>query len=146
MGHGRIVQHRAKQVEQRGVLVPGNSAQFGSASSVRAPWRRPFSSRHVLGSRRLWRAAERHVHHHLVGSHQQVVTAYLARITAAAASGEGGRTLHTLPTWAGMAWCKSVQCRRDCLSRKSAKAACAELLHEHLPEHFPEPADLVLMS
>jgi DNA (cytosine-5)-methyltransferase 1 len=22
---------------------------------------------------------------------------------------------------------------------------CADLLHEHLPEHFPEPADLVLM-
>lgn len=56
--------------------------------------------------------------------------------------------MHTLPTKARMGLVQSVQVPADALSpehREKARA-CAALLHEHMPEHFPDLAELVLMT
>jgi len=55
--------------------------------------------------------------------------------------------MHTLLTKGHMGLVQSVQVPADCLAPKHRETArrCAELLREHLPEHFAEPAELVLM-
>lgn len=83
------------------------------------------------------------------GSNQQLVTAYLVKYYSSGGQWQkADEPMHTLPTKGRMGLVQSVQVPADCLSPEHrAKARrCAELLHEHLPEHFPEPADLVLMS
>lgn len=83
------------------------------------------------------------------GSNQQLVTAYLVKYY-----GSGGQwqavdePMHTLPTKARMGLVQTVQVPADALAPEHRERAlsCAALLHEHLSEQFPEPADLVLMN
>ena len=58
-----------------------------------------------------------------------------------------GEPMHTLPTKGRMGLVQAVQVSADSLApvHRARARQCAELLHEHLPEHFPTPADLVLM-
>lgn len=82
------------------------------------------------------------------GSNQQLVTAYLVKYY-----GEGGQWqglnegMHTVPTKDRMGLVQLVQVPLDCLAPEHRRRAkqCADLLHEHLPEHFPDAADLVLV-
>lgn len=83
------------------------------------------------------------------GSQQQLVSAYLVKYY-----GEGGQwqgvdePMHTLPTKGRMGLVQVIQVVADILPPEQlAKAKrCAAFLHKHLPEHFAEPADLVLVG
>lgn len=63
------------------------------------------------------------------------------------ANASNQRTMATITTKARMGLVQTTQVPAAMLSADHAERArrCAELLHEHLPEHFPEPAELVLM-
>lgn len=82
------------------------------------------------------------------GSNQRLVTAYLVKYYS-----EGGQDsacnepMHTVPTKARMGLVQVLQVPAALLSDEHAERArlCAELLQQHLPEHFPEPAALVLV-
>lgn len=82
------------------------------------------------------------------GSNQQLVTAYLVKYY-----GEGGQWqglnegMHTVPTKDRMGLVQMVQVPLDSLAPEHRRRAkqCADLLHEHLPEHFPDAADMVLV-
>lgn len=43
---------------------------------------------------------------------------------------------------------EAIQVSSECLTSEQLVSAkyCADLLHEHLPEHFPEPFDLVIVG
>lgn len=83
------------------------------------------------------------------GSNQRLVTAYLVKYY-----GSGGQwqalhePMHTLPTKARMGLVQTVQVPADFVAPEHLARAkqCAMLLHEHLPEHFPSPADMVLVG
>ena len=55
--------------------------------------------------------------------------------------------IHTIPTRDRFGLVQTVQVPADFLSEEHAARAkkCAALLHKYLPEHFPQPADLVLV-
>lgn len=83
------------------------------------------------------------------GANQRLVSAYLVKYYT-----EGGQwqaanePMHTVPTKDRMGLVQVVQVPADGLApeyRAGAKA-CADFLHEHMPEHFPESADLVLVG
>jgi DNA (cytosine-5)-methyltransferase 1 len=83
------------------------------------------------------------------GANQRLVSAYLVKYY-----GEGGQwqgcdePMHTVPTKDRMGLIQCVQVPADTLApelRARAKAV-ADFLHEYLPEHFPEPADMVLLG
>lgn len=83
------------------------------------------------------------------GANQRLVSAYLVKYY-----GEGGQwqgcdePMHTVPTKDRMGLIQCVQVPADTLApdlRGRAKAV-ADFLHEYLPEHFPEPADMVLLG
>ena len=82
------------------------------------------------------------------GTQQRLITAYLVKYYS-----EGGQDsacnapMHTVPTKARMGLVQTVKVPADALAPEHAKRArlCAELLHQHLPEQFPDPATLVLM-
>lgn len=82
------------------------------------------------------------------GSNQRLITAYLVKYYS-----EGGQDsacnepMHTVPTKARMGLVETLQVPAGTLATEHVERAraCAELLHEHLPEQFPAPADLVLM-
>lgn len=83
------------------------------------------------------------------GANQRLVSAYLVKYY-----GEGGQwqgcdePMHTVPTKDRMGLIQCVQVPADTLApelRARAKAV-ADFLHEYLPEHFPEPADMVLLN
>jgi len=82
------------------------------------------------------------------GSNQRLITAYLVKYYS-----EGGQDsacsvpMHTVPTKSRMGLVQVAQVPASTLSHDQAARArqCAELLHKYLPEHFPEPSDLVLM-
>ncbi len=84
------------------------------------------------------------------GTQQRVVTAYFI----AKYYGEGGQwqslhePMHTLTTKARLGLVEVVKVSAGILSpEQMARArACAQLMHEYLPEHFPEPADLVIVG
>ena len=83
------------------------------------------------------------------GAQQRLVTAY-----AVAYYSSGGQwqdladPMRTLPTKGRMGLVQVVHASADCLAPEHCDRArqCAELLHTHLPEHFPTAADLVLMQ
>ncbi len=83
------------------------------------------------------------------GAQQRLVTAY-----AVAYYSSGGQwqdladPMRTLPTKGRMGLVQVVHASADCLAPEHRERArqCAELLHTHLPEHFPTAADLVLMQ
>jgi DNA (cytosine-5)-methyltransferase 1 len=56
--------------------------------------------------------------------------------------------MHTIPTKDRMALVQVVQVRADILPPELLRRAkqVADFLHEYLPEHFPETADLVLVG
>ncbi|WP_418514829.1 DNA cytosine methyltransferase [Delftia sp. PS-11] len=82
------------------------------------------------------------------GTQQRLITAYLVKYYS-----EGGQDsacnepMHTVPTKARMGLVQTCQVPAATLAPEHAARArmCAELLHKHLPEHFPDPAELVLM-
>jgi DNA (cytosine-5)-methyltransferase 1 len=82
------------------------------------------------------------------GSNQQLVTAYLVKYYGEGGQWQGlGEGMHTVPTKDRMGLVQLVQVPLDCLAPEHRRRAkqCAALLHEHLPEHFPDAADLVLV-
>lgn len=82
------------------------------------------------------------------GTQQRLITAYLVKYYS-----EGGQDsacsepMHTVPTKPRMGLVQTCQVPAATLAPEHAERArlCAELLHKHLPEHFPNPAELVLM-
>lgn len=82
------------------------------------------------------------------GTQQRLIIAYLVKYYS-----EGGQDsacsepMHTVPTKARMGLVQTCQVPAATLAPEHAERArlCAELLHKHLPEHFPDPAELVLM-
>lgn len=83
------------------------------------------------------------------GSNQRLVTAYLVKYYGAATGQHSAcaEPMHTVSTKARMGLVQIQQVPAALLSDEHAARArlCAELLHQHLPEHFPDPAELVLM-
>lgn len=83
------------------------------------------------------------------GSNQRLVNAYFVKYY-----GTGGQwqaaddPMHTLPTKARMGLVQTIRMPIDCLAEEFRERArlCAELLHTHLPEHFPEAVDMVMLG
>lgn len=84
------------------------------------------------------------------GANQRLVSAYLVKYY-----GTGGQwndlhePMHTLPTKDRMGLVQVVKVRADLgLPPDVLERArrCAHFLHEHLPEHFPEPVDAILVG
>jgi DNA (cytosine-5)-methyltransferase 1 len=83
------------------------------------------------------------------GSNQRLITAYCVKYYSSGGQWQGlAEPMHTLPTKGRMGLVEVEQVPADCLAPELRERAqhCAALLHEHLPEQFPEPADLVLMQ
>ncbi len=83
------------------------------------------------------------------GSNQQLVTAYCVKYYSSGGQWQGlAEPMHTLPTKGRMGLVQTIQVPADCLApeHQVRARACAALLHKYLPEHFPEPADLVLVG
>lgn len=83
------------------------------------------------------------------GSNQQLVTAYMVKYYGSERDGVRlSEPMHTLPTKDRMGLVQIIQVSLDCLAPEHRARAkqCAALLHEHLPEHFPAPADMVLVG
>jgi DNA (cytosine-5)-methyltransferase 1 len=82
------------------------------------------------------------------GTQQRLITAYMVKYYS-----EGGQDsacsepMHTVPTKARIGLVQTCQVPAATLAPEHAERArlCAELLHKHLPEHFQDPAELVLM-
>ena len=82
------------------------------------------------------------------GAQQRLITAYAVKYYSSGGQWQGlGEPMHTLPTKGRMGLVQAVQVSADSLAPEHRASArqCAELLHTHLPEHFPTPADLVLV-
>lgn len=83
------------------------------------------------------------------GSNQRLVHAYFVKYYSEGGQWQGAdEPMHTVPTKDRMGLVQVVQVDAGLLApelRASAKA-CADFLHEHLPEHFPQPADMVLLG
>ncbi len=83
------------------------------------------------------------------GSNQRLVSAYLVKYYSSGGQWQAlNEPMHTLPTKARMGLVQVEHLPADhiapehlCRARK-----CAQLLHQHLPEHFPVPADVVVMG
>ena len=83
------------------------------------------------------------------GSNQRLITAYCVKYYSSGGQWQGlAEPMHTLPTKGRMGLVQCVQVSVDCLAPELRERArqCAALLHQYLPEHFPEPADLVLVG
>lgn len=82
------------------------------------------------------------------GSQAPLVNAYMVKYYSS-----GGQwqdltdPIHTLPTKGRMGLVQSVTVPADCMDavHRDKARACALLLHEHLPEQFPQPAEMVLV-
>lgn len=82
------------------------------------------------------------------GAQQRLVTAYAVKYYSNGGQWQAmGEPMHTLPTKARMGLVQAEQVPADTIAPEHRERArqCAELLHTHLPEHFAQPADLVLM-
>ncbi|WP_304350861.1 DNA cytosine methyltransferase [Comamonas testosteroni] len=83
------------------------------------------------------------------GSQQQLVTAYCVKYYSSGGQWQGlDEPMHTIPTKSRMGLVETKQVNPEFLTaeQRAGARACAQLLHEHLPEHFPEPAEVVLVS
>lgn len=83
------------------------------------------------------------------GTQQRLITAYCVKYYSSGGQWQGlAEPMHTLPTKGRIGMVQAVKVSADCLAPEHRARArqCAALLHEHLPEHFPEPADLVLIG
>lgn len=82
------------------------------------------------------------------GAQQRLITAYAVKYYSSGGQWQGlGEPMHTLPTKGRMGLVQAVQVSADSLAPEHRAHArqCAELLHTHLPEHFPTLADVVLV-
>jgi DNA (cytosine-5)-methyltransferase 1 len=82
------------------------------------------------------------------GSNQQLVTAYFVKYYGNERDGIDMREpMHTIPTKDRFGLVELVKVPLESLATEFRERAkkCAELLHEHLPDHFPDPADMVVM-
>jgi DNA (cytosine-5)-methyltransferase 1 len=82
------------------------------------------------------------------GAQQRLVTAYCVKYYSSGGQSQGLEDpMHTLPTKGRMGLVQTVNVPAASLSPEQEEKArlCAGLLHEHLPEQFPEPADMVLV-
>ena len=82
------------------------------------------------------------------GAQQQLVTAYCVKYYSSGGQWQGlDDPMHTIPTKARMGLVDTIKVPANFLSEAHALKAkmCADLLHKHLPEHFPEPAEMVLV-
>jgi len=80
---------------------------------------------------------------------QRLASAYLVKYYSSGGQWQGmADPMHTLPTKGRMGLVQTIQVPLDSLSPEQREKAkkCAELLHTHMPERFPEPAELVLMG
>lgn len=83
------------------------------------------------------------------GSNQRLVTAYCIKYYSSGGQDQAvGVPMHTLPTKARMGLVQVSKVPANGLSSDQLARArqCADLLCEHLPEQFTEPADIVLMQ
>jgi DNA (cytosine-5)-methyltransferase 1 len=79
------------------------------------------------------------------GANQRLISAYCVRIEAPAPIGAGqvkkrGRTTHPV------AQLLEVPANSLTKPQRARAKQCAELLHQYLPEHFPQPVDLVIVG
>lgn len=83
------------------------------------------------------------------GSQQRLVTAYMVKFYSTGGQWNAcNEPMHTVPAKDRMGLVEVVHVPADILAPDLlAKARrCAAFMHEHLPEHFPEPADIVLIG
>jgi len=83
------------------------------------------------------------------GANQRLVSAYLVKYYAGDGQLQGcDEPMHTVPTKDRMGIIQCMQVPEETLAPElCARAkAVADFLHEYLPEHFPEPADMVLLG
>lgn len=83
------------------------------------------------------------------GSNQRLISAYCVKYYSTGGQWQGlAEPMHTVPTKGRMGLVQSIQVPSAALSEEHAAKAreCAHLLHEYLPEHFPTPADMVLVG
>lgn len=144
------MQHGRKAVEQRRA-VAGNAAQFRDGQQFAQCLDRCFFEQANGGFYDGdGRAADAPLSTITAsGSNQRMATAYLVKYYSSGGQWQDAREpMHTLPTKGRMGLVQAVQVPANCLSPEHREKArkCAALLHEHLAEQFPEPADLVLMA
>lgn len=83
------------------------------------------------------------------GSQQQLVQAYLVKFYSTGGQWQGcAEPMHTVPTKDRLGLVQVVQVPQGIIAPELLQRArqCAAFLHQYLPEHFPEPADLVLVG
>ncbi|MGB3742473.1 MAG: DNA cytosine methyltransferase [Castellaniella sp.] len=83
------------------------------------------------------------------GSNQRLATAYLVKYYSSGGQWQGiGEPMHTLPTKGRMGLVQVAQVAADSLlpEHRDKAHACAALLHQYLPDHFPASAEMVLMA
>lgn len=83
------------------------------------------------------------------GSNQRLITAYCVKYYSSGGQWQGlAEPMHTVPTKGRMGLVQTIQLPAAALSPEHAAKAheCARLLHEYLPEHFPTPAEMVLVG
>lgn len=83
------------------------------------------------------------------GTNQRLATAYLVKYYGTGGQWQGmGEPMHTLPTKERMALVTIIQVPAAILPPGLLEKArkCARFLHKYLPEHFPEPVDVVLLG
>lgn len=83
------------------------------------------------------------------GSNQRLVTAYCIKYYSSGGQWQGlDVPMHTLPTKARIGMVQSIQVPIDGIDPAHLVRArqCAALLHHYLPEHFPEPAEIVMVG
>lgn len=82
------------------------------------------------------------------GANQRLATAYLVKYYGCDKGGVSlTEPMHTLPTKDRVALVEVVQVP-DALTPEQMEGArrCAAFLHEHLPEHFKEPAEMIMIG
>lgn len=83
------------------------------------------------------------------GSQQQLVTAYCVKYYSSGGQWQSMQEpMHTIPTKSRMGLVQTIKVKPAFLTPEQLKnaKACTQLLQEHLPEHFSESADLVLVT
>ncbi|MDS9879325.1 DNA cytosine methyltransferase [Pseudomonas protegens] len=82
------------------------------------------------------------------GANQRLATAYLVKYYGCDKGGVSLKDpMHTLPTKDRVALVEAVQVP-DTLTPEQMEGArrCAAFMHEHLPEHFKEPAEMIMIG
>ncbi|MGJ7523780.1 DNA cytosine methyltransferase [Variovorax sp. LT1P1] len=83
------------------------------------------------------------------GANQRLVSGLLIKYYSNGGQWQGlGDPMHTMPTKGRMGLVEAVQVPADCIAPELQERArqCAAFMHEHLPEHFPEPVDMVIFG